>query len=73
MTEEEAEIDEKCMRQMYSHLVNANILKPFYHDYKHVWLPSWMHTCMYSEFKRNMVRLTQWRQPLLTLSPLSSH
>jgi len=45
MTEQKAEIDEKCMfavhakqlsqylRQMYGHLVNANILKPFYHDY----------------------------------------
>jgi len=41
MTEEEAEIDEKCMfavhakqlsqylRHMYGHLVNANTLKPF--------------------------------------------
>jgi len=48
VTEQEAEIDEKCMfavdakqlsqylTQMYGHLVNANTLKPFYHDYQHV-------------------------------------
>jgi len=29
-----------------------------------VWHPAWMHTRTYSEFKRNMVQLTQWRQPL---------
>jgi len=45
MTDQKAEIDEKCtfavhakqlsqyLRQMYGHLVNANTLKPFYHDY----------------------------------------
>ena len=45
MTEQKAEIDEKCtfavhtkqlsqyLRQMCGHLVNANTLKPFYHDY----------------------------------------
>jgi len=48
VTEQEAEIDEKCMfavdakqlsqylTQMYGHLVNANTLKPFCHDYQHV-------------------------------------
>jgi len=45
VTEQKAEIDEKCtfaahakqlsqyLTQMYGHLVNANTLKPFYHDY----------------------------------------
>ena len=45
VTEQEAEIDEKCMfavhakwlwqylRQICGHLVNANTLKPFNHDY----------------------------------------
>jgi len=45
MIEQKAEIDEKCtfavhakqlsqyLRQMYGHLLNANALKAFYHDY----------------------------------------